>query len=94
MLKPLTSFAHDVGQIEAARRLGLSQSAISKALRSGRKVFVFEDGVSERAFELKSFPCSSAEICPSLEQMISRLTTSEQSNKSAVQPSSTQAGAA
>ncbi len=53
----LKCFAEEVGQAKAAMQLGVRQSAISKAIRSGRQVMVTittEGMVS--AEEVKSFP--------------------------------------
>ena len=53
----LKSFAEEVGQAKAAIQLGVRQSAISKAIRSGRNVVVtisVEGRIS--AEEVKSFP--------------------------------------
>jgi hypothetical protein len=53
----LSEFAELRGQTEAARLLGLTQGALSKALRVGREIYVVchEDGSCE-AHELKPFP--------------------------------------
>jgi len=53
----LKDFAGEVGQEKAAASLGVRQSAISKALRAGRDIFVIihADGRLE-AKELKNFP--------------------------------------
>lgn len=54
----LKEFAEEVSQAKAAVQLGVRQSAISKAIRMGRKVTVrvFPDG-SVKAEETKDFPC-------------------------------------
>ncbi|CVG70483.1 hypothetical protein V3510_002800 [Serratia marcescens] len=53
----LKDFAGEMGQEKAAQSLGVRQSAISKALRAGRDIFVIihPDGRFE-AKELKTFP--------------------------------------
>lgn len=55
----LKDFADEVSQEKAAVQLGVRQSAISKAIRSGRNVTVkiYPDG-SVKAEEIKDFPCS------------------------------------
>lgn len=54
---PLNEFATEKGQVEAATLLGMSQGALSKALRVGRKVFVTEqpDGTWQGQ-EVRPFP--------------------------------------
>jgi len=54
---PLNDFATEKGQVQAASLLGMSQGALSKALRVGRSVFVTEhaDGTFS-AEELRPFP--------------------------------------
>lgn len=53
----LNEFANEKGQVQAAALLGMSQGALSKALRVGRTVFVteHEDGTFS-AQELRAFP--------------------------------------
>jgi predicted transcriptional regulator len=53
----LSTFAEKHGQTEAAKLLGLTQGALSKALRVGRDVYVIahKDG-SYSAEELRPFP--------------------------------------
>ncbi|VZR85674.1 Cro/Cl family transcriptional regulator [Pseudomonas aeruginosa] len=54
---PLEEFATEKGQAEAARLLGITPPAISKALRVGRAVFVTEhDDGTFTAEELRPFP--------------------------------------
>lgn len=55
--KPLNEFADEKGQVLAASLLGMSQGALSKALRVGRDVFVTEsrDGTC-KAQEVRPFP--------------------------------------
>ncbi|MCW1973489.1 UNVERIFIED_ORG: putative DNA-binding protein (UPF0251 family) [Pantoea agglomerans] len=54
----LKEFAEEVSQAKAAVKLGVRQSAISKAIRTGRNVTVSisPDG-SVKAQEIKDFPC-------------------------------------
>ena len=58
----LKEFADEVSQAKAALQLGVRQSAISKAIRTGRNVIVriFPDG-TVKAEETKYFPCSRKE---------------------------------
>lgn len=53
----LSEFAKKLGQSKAAEKLGIYQSAVSKAIRTGRKitVLVYDDGRVE-AEEIKPFP--------------------------------------
>jgi predicted transcriptional regulator len=54
---PLTEFAAEHGQTKAAEMLGITQGALSKALRVGRRVTVsFGDDGSLTAQELRPFP--------------------------------------
>ncbi|OLS61540.1 Cro/CI family transcriptional regulator [Pseudomonas putida] len=57
----ITQFASQRGQAEAAALLGMTQGALSKAIRVGRVVFVTEnaDG-SFSAEEIRPFPCQVA----------------------------------
>lgn len=61
----LADFVGQHGQEEAAKRLGTSQAAISKAVRSGRHILVrgLPEGRFE-AFELKAFPSSGHQVAP------------------------------
>lgn len=54
---PLTEFAAKHGQTRAAEMLGITQGALSKALRVGRRVTVClgDDGTLS-AHELRPFP--------------------------------------
>ncbi|MDU4154371.1 Cro/CI family transcriptional regulator [Phytobacter diazotrophicus] len=65
MMKKLTlrEFAEQVGQVKAASKLGIRQSAISKALRLKRNIFVEvnPDG-TVKAEEVKPFPTQKAAI--------------------------------
>lgn len=58
---PLHEFATEKGQVQAATLLGMSQGALSKALRVGRAVFVTEhaDGTFS-AEESRPFPSQQA----------------------------------
>lgn len=55
---PLTDFIREKkGQVAAAEVLGMSQGALSKALRLGRSVFITEhDDGSVTAEEVRPFP--------------------------------------
>ncbi|MBA4993256.1 Cro/CI family transcriptional regulator [Pseudomonas aeruginosa] len=54
---PINEFVAEQGQAKAAELLGVTQGAISKALRAGRKINVYryEDG-SYSAEEVRAFP--------------------------------------
>lgn len=54
-------FAAQRGQSEAAALLGMTQGALSKAIRAGRDVYVTEntDGTFS-AEEVRPFPCQAA----------------------------------
>lgn len=56
--KPIKQFAAELGQSEAAVLLGMTQGALSKAIRVGRDVYVTQhaDG-SYSAEEVRPFPC-------------------------------------
>lgn len=53
----LSAFAETHGQEKAARLLGVTQGGLSKAIRTGRKIFVIQhaDG-TYTAEELRPFP--------------------------------------
>lgn len=53
----LKDYASQVGQVRAGERLGVTQIAISKAVRSGRNIVVHvtDDGMVS-AYESKPFP--------------------------------------
>lgn len=59
----LKEFADQEGQVTAASKLGVRQSAISKALRLKRNIFVLVhmDGTTE-AEEIKPFPTKKSEL--------------------------------
>ena len=54
---PLGEYVKEHGQVKAGEALGVTQIAISKALRAGREIFVVisEEG-NVSAFENKAFP--------------------------------------
>ncbi|WP_110993109.1 Cro/CI family transcriptional regulator [Pseudomonas sichuanensis] len=54
----ITEFAVEKGQTEAASLLGMTQGALSKAIRVGRDVYVTKnaDGTYS-AEEVRPFPC-------------------------------------
>ncbi|WP_312272259.1 Cro/CI family transcriptional regulator [Pseudomonas sp.] len=53
----LAQFVEAVGQQGAAEALGVNQSAISKALRKGREIFVKRSGKGKyTAHEVRPFP--------------------------------------
>ncbi|WP_271105833.1 Cro/CI family transcriptional regulator [Pseudomonas tohonis] len=61
---PIRDFVQEKGQQVAASMLGMSQGALSKALKLGRKVFVtrHDDG-SYSAEEVRPFPSQQARKC-------------------------------
>lgn len=89
---PLREFAKGHGQPRAASLLGMTQGALSKAIRIGRKVYVSQqtDG-SFAAVELRSFPARhdrEAGCGPTLEQTIRQVVSGVESGKPSVHPSS------
>ncbi|WRH15391.1 hypothetical protein GC087_21480 [Pantoea sp. JZ2] len=56
MTLTLKDYVSEIGQVRAAQRLGVTQIAISKALRSGRSIFVQIEPDHIAAFETKPFP--------------------------------------
>ncbi|MDG9928284.1 MULTISPECIES: Cro/CI family transcriptional regulator [unclassified Pseudomonas] len=54
---PLNEFATEKSQVNAASLLGMTQGALSKALRVGRDIYVTEhDDGTYSAEEVKPFP--------------------------------------
>lgn len=88
----LSEFVQPIGQAEAAKKLGSSQVAISKALRSERLIVVSSraDG-SISSFEIKAFPCGGdrGKGRLNLEEIVTQIALIEQSGKPSVHPSST-----
>lgn len=63
MTLTLKDYASEVGQVRAGDRLGVTQIAISKAVRSGRNIIVqVADDGKVSAFENKPFPAKSKKI--------------------------------
>ncbi|MCS2168066.1 Cro/CI family transcriptional regulator [Scandinavium manionii] len=63
MTLTLKDYASEVGQVRAGERLGVTQIAISKAVRSGRDIVVhITDDGKVSAFESKPFPAKSKKI--------------------------------
>ncbi|MGL4725741.1 MAG: Cro/CI family transcriptional regulator [Scandinavium sp.] len=53
----LAKYVEEVGQVKAARAIGVHQTAISKAIREGRQIFINKLPTGEvRAFEYRQFP--------------------------------------
>ncbi|TRO38580.1 hypothetical protein EQ832_12060 [Pseudomonas sp. ALS1131] len=91
MLVHLHEYVALHGQEQAAKALGSSQSAISKALKGKRSILVeVVADVTQGAFELKRFPCGgrTVEHAPTLDEIIGASTASKQGDDSAVNPSS------
>lgn len=80
---PLKDFAKDHGQPHAASLLGMTQGALSKAIRTGRVVYVLQqpDG-SLAAIEVRSFPMRHDRhvVCgPTMDQTILQLASAVES---------------
>lgn len=88
---PLAEFAARKGQGEAAKILGTTQAAVSKAIKTGRYIFVHEklSGVFE-AIELKPFPSGglAEKATADLESIVSLLSPQSQHPGGSVQASS------
>lgn len=89
---PLKDFAKDHGQPHAASLLGMTQGALSKAIRIGRTVYVTQhiDGAFA-AIEVRSFPARHDRVAsygPTLDETIRQLALSVESGKPSVHPSS------
>ncbi|HGT9288262.1 Cro/CI family transcriptional regulator [Enterobacter kobei] len=65
MTLTLKDYASEVGQVRAGESLGVTQIAISKAVRSGRNIVVHvaDDG-KVSAFESKPFPAKAKKNKP------------------------------
>ncbi|WP_103436397.1 Cro/CI family transcriptional regulator [Pseudomonas putida] len=91
----LSEFVEPIGQAEAAKKLGSSQVAISKALRSERLIVVASraDG-SLSSFEIKPFPCGNerGKGPLNLGEIVAQVALIEQPGKPSVHPSSTGQG--
>ncbi|AGZ36558.1 MAG: Cro/CI family transcriptional regulator [Pseudomonas sp.] len=90
---PLKDFAKGHGQPHAASLLGMTQGALSKAIRIGRTVYVTQqpDG-SFAAIEVRSFPARhdrEASYGPTLDQTILQLASAVETGKPSVYSSST-----
>lgn len=59
---PLAEFAAVSGQTETAKMLGVTQGALSKAIRQGRKIFVYQTPEKIVAEEVRPFPCFKTDI--------------------------------
>lgn len=87
----LHEFVDKHGQDEAAKALGASQAAISKAIKSGRLILVSEERPGFfTGVELKGFPSGGdrEKARPDLEEIVSQLTRLAQSSEAAVNSSS------
>jgi Cro len=91
----LSDFVHPLGQAEAARMLGSSQVAISKALKSERLIVVsaLPDG-SVSSFEIKPFPSGGDrdKARLNLDEIIAQVCCLGESVDHAVNPSSIERG--
>ncbi|MBO0369260.1 hypothetical protein GIB23_19465 [Pseudomonas putida] len=87
----LREFVELHGQEKAAKALGSSQPAISKAVRSDRLILISESAPGFFAgVELKGFPSGGdgEKRRLNLEEILSQITSVSQSDHSAVDPSS------
>lgn len=89
---PLKDFAKGHGQPHAASLLGMTQGALSKAIRIGRTVYVAQktDG-SFAAIEFRSFPSRQdreAVLAPTLDETIRQLALPVEPGKPSVHSSS------
>lgn len=87
----LSEFVEPLGQAEAAKKLGSSQVAISKALKANRLILVSTDSQgSISSFEIKGFPGggSREKARLDLEQILIQIRTIDQSGDPSVHPSS------
>ncbi|WP_320110090.1 Cro/CI family transcriptional regulator [Pseudomonas sp. B21-053] len=90
----LKDFAKVRGQPEAASLLGITQGALSKAIRIGRDVLVIEhaDGTFT-AVETRSFPSRiGLRVAPTLSQTIRLAKDPEETGDTSVHPSSSGLG--
>lgn len=88
----LHEFVGQHGQDEAAKALGSSQAAISKAIKSGRLILISEARPGfYTGVELKGFPSGGDREKPrlDLEEILIQITRLGQPYESAVNPSST-----
>lgn len=53
---PLSDYAKEKGQVNTAKALGVTQGAISRALITGRNIFVFSKEGKLYAEEVRPFP--------------------------------------
>ncbi|MCO6506228.1 MAG: Cro/Cl family transcriptional regulator [Snodgrassella sp.] len=61
---PLSIYVKNNGQHKTAEELGLTQGAISKALRGGRKIFIHANSSGKvQAVEIRPFPFFSNSKC-------------------------------
>ncbi|MBI6911681.1 Cro/CI family transcriptional regulator [Pseudomonas palleroniana] len=89
----LHEFVDRHGQDEAAKVLGSSQAAISKAIKAGRLILISEESPGRfTGVELKGFPSGGDREKPrlDLEEILSQIIRSGESALGAVNPSSTQ----
>lgn len=87
----LHEFVDRHGQEEAAKVLGSSQAAISKAIKSGRLILISEERPGcFTGVELKGFPSGGDREKPrlDLEEILSQITKVGESSDCAVNPSS------
>lgn len=85
----LAQYVADQSQESASKRLGLSQAAISKAIKARRSIYVFvsETGTAA-AVELKAFPAGSSNLTESMEEILAAIPARRNRADSAVISSS------
>lgn len=85
----LAQYVAEQSQESASKRLGLSQAAISKAIKAGRTIYVFasETGTTV-AVELKAFPAGSPNLSDSMEDILASIPAARNRSNSAVISSS------
>jgi len=88
-LLTLSQYVADQSQESASKRLGLSQAAISKAIKAGRCIYVFASAAgSPVAVELKAFPAGSSILSDSMEDILAAIPLARNRANSAVISSS------
>lgn len=53
---PLAAYVKEHGQVAAAKNIGVTQGAISKALSAGREIFVWMENEKVMAEEVRPYP--------------------------------------
>ena len=88
-LLTLAQYAAQQSQDSASKLLGLSQAAVSKAIKAGRSIYVFHsDAGLAVAIELKPFPGKSSKDDVSMEEILTGIARHSNTLDDAVQSSS------